>query len=222
MPKKVKNGLSKKVFKEIDNAYNAHVYINEEKELWISTVKLHVMLRTTKTNARYIIQGIREVDKVEIEEVTFIRLAELATIIFKNIEGERTFKRRSYLEFTDGCIRKIRNDSEILLERMEYLENKDSEIKKLKQRRIKQYGLKVDELTGERLDVKNAQFSHIRSKSLYPELATEIDNGLIVNLNTHALITSLQVSDEDDLLLVCKDNDWDASWYEKFTEKFLQ
>jgi len=55
--------------------------------------------------------------------------------------------------------------------RAEFYEHLNRTIGYLKQRRINQLEIKQDELTGDPLHLKSCEFSHIRSVSLFPELA---------------------------------------------------
>lgn len=71
------------------------------------------------------------------------------------------------------------------------------------------------------LDIKNSDFSHIRSYSLYPLSADNIKNGLIVNKSTHKIITEENISDEDELYALCKKMGWTTNWYDKFKESFI-
>jgi len=91
----------------------------------------------------------------------------------------------------------------------------------LKKRRIKTYKIKFDELTGLPLDTKNSDFSHIRSFSLFPGLADNINNGLIVNKNTHKIITEKNINDEEELYDLCIEMNWQTNWYDEFKENFI-
>ena len=71
------------------------------------------------------------------------------------------------------------------------------------------------------LDNKNSDFSHIRSFSLYPHLADNIKNGLIVNKSTHKIITEENINDEDELYALCEKKGWTTNWYDKFQESFI-
>ena len=83
----------------------------------------------------------------------------------------------------------------------------------MKSKRIKKYFIQKDELTGESLISNTAEFSHIRSVALHSDLQLEIENGLIVNKETHEIITKENVQNEDDLYSLCIKNNWDTSWH---------
>ena len=82
--------------------------------------------------------------------------------------------------------------------------------------KIKKYNIKEDELTGKNIDIRTCEFSHIRSVSMYQEYSDNIENGLIVNKETHDKITRKEINDEDELYDLCIDNGWNLQWYEKY------
>ncbi len=53
---------------------------------------------------------------------------------------------------------------------------------------------------------------------MYNFMSDSIDNGLIVNKETHTLITAQGVNDENELLDLCKDNNWSIGWYDIYIE----
>ena len=81
---------------------------------------------------------------------------------------------------------------------------------------MKKYPTNVDELTGKKLDYQRSEFSHIRSVAVYPDLQLEIENGLIVNKETHDIITKENVQNEDDLYSLCIKNNWNINWYDYY------
>lgn len=216
VPEELERGLDSRTFKKINNAYNAHVYIDEFVELWIQADKLHLFLNTTSTNAAYIVQNTRSNMKIERDGVEFIQMAELSKLIFKKIEQTGNSLKRKYLKFSEECMMVIREDDSIIKLRREYEDYYEKELRNLKNARIQMFDITKDELTGDDLDLRNSEFSHVRSKSMYPELALQIENGLIVNKATHDIITFYRVSDEDDLLLLCEKNNWDLTWYAEY------
>ena len=111
----------------ISNAWEEYAVFDEFGRVWIISDKIHILLRTSRENAKYI----------------------------------------------------------------------DRTISALKQKRIKAFTLQYDELTGEILEYQSCEFSHIRSVSLFPQFASLIENGLIVNKKTHeeiALLLMIMIS----------------------------
>ena len=51
---------------------------------------------------------------------------------------------------------------------------------------------------------------------MYQEYSDNIENGLIVNKETHDKITRKEINDEDEIYDLCIDNGWNLQWYEKY------
>ena len=151
----------------------------------------------------------------KIIDVRYISIGELLRLINKEIEISKDYKKRIYLRKSEEALRNLRDCDKLELKRIEKESNYDKELKKLKKKRIKKYKLKKDELTGDTLR-KDAEFSHIRSKASYPNLALDINNGLVVNKKTHDEITRMNIEDEDSLLKLCNKNEWSTEWYKKY------
>lgn len=66
-----------------------------------------------------------------------------------------------------------------------------------------------------------AEFSHIRSVAIYPDLQLELDNGLIVNKKTHEIITEKGIQNEDDLYTLCLTKGWNTKWYNFYKQTFI-
>ena len=105
--------------------------------------------------------------------------------------------------------------------RARYYEDLIDKKNKLKARRIKKYKIVIDELTGFSLKIRTAEFSHIRSVAIYPELQLELDNGLIVNKKTHEIITEKGIQNEDDLYNLCLEKSWNTKWYNYYKQIFI-
>ena len=107
----------------------------------------------------------------------------------------------------------IRDSKKAEVLRARYYENIEDQRKKLKKRRIKKYNITVDELTRKLLNLKTAEFSHIRSVAIYPDLQLEEDNGLIINKETHSIITKNNIQNEEDLVRLCVQKRWETGWF---------
>lgn len=102
--------------------------------------------------------------------------------------------------------------------RLAFYEYMNKHKKKLKRVRMNEYELRLDELTNQILIMRSSSFSHIRSVAVFPELADQSWNGLVVNEETHNIITENGVNDEDRLLDLCKYNEWNTNWYSNFLD----
>ena len=210
--------LHDRTLTSITNALNAEAYLDEEGRLWLAKEKLHSILRTTKTNANDLFDSFEDTQKIE--NHLFVRAYEVMGIISKEIEEADTLKKGKYLSFSEQCLISIRDSDRARIKRAEFLEEWREKKKNLKKNRIKEHKITLDELTGEKLNIRTAEFSHIRSSSLYKSLSLDIENGLIVNKETHNLITENAICDEKELKFLCEQEGWDISWYDKFIEYF--
>jgi hypothetical protein len=212
----VPEGLASKTITEISNAIDAHAYLDIEGKLWISGNFLHVILRTNKHTSKFILDSINKASKINIEGNIYVRGFEVMGLITKQIEDSGLRKRGKYLKFSEDCLRLIRDSDKAKALRGEYEEDWKDKKKTLKKQRIKRYKITHDELTGEVLINKTAEFSHIRSSSSFKELSLYLENGLIVNKETHDIITKEGIINEEELLFLCEKNKWDMSWYDNF------
>lgn len=208
--------LHDRTLTSITNALNAEAYLDEEGRLWLAKDKLHSILRTTKANANDLFDSFEDVRRIESH--WFVRAYEVMGMISKEIEEADTLKKGEYLSFSEQCLIAIRDSDRATVKRARFLEDWREKKKNLKKDRIKKYRIVLDELTGEPLEKRTAEFSHIRSSSVYRELSLEIENGLIVNKATHTLITESGVCNEDELLFLCQEEGWDTSWHDKYLE----
>ena len=215
MPDKPKEA-SAKVIKELQNSYNKCCFLDEIGQVWFEAEKLHSILRTTKINAKFYIDRISDESKLYFNNEVYILGYEIIKIIDKFIQGEATGKRTIYLRFSEAIYKAIRDTPEAQVLRTKYQITLKEERKKLKNKRIKKYKIKKDELTDNALIKHRAEFSHIRSFAIFKDIADDIENGLIVNKSTHEIITKEGINDEDELLILCKEKGWKNDWYNKF------
>lgn len=176
---------------------------------------IHHILRTKDYIAiEYIFElGISE--RINYENKIYISLPAVMKLITERMNSLGAGRTRDYLAFAESCLINIRDNDKFINIRTKLEKNWESELNKLKKQRIKQYNIKNDELTGEKLR-KNHQFSHIRSKAIYMNNALDINNGLIVNAETHNIITSKKVINENGLIELCKEQNWETNWYNIF------
>ena len=213
-------GQYKNTITAIRNAWNKSTYLDNLGKSWVDTENLHSILRTNKSNARYIVASISDENKINCNNKMFIRGYEIIKLIDMLIQECGAGTKSEYLRYSEKNYVSIRDCDKGKILRAE-AENRLLEARKtLKKKRVKGYKIRKDELTGGILDIKNSDFSHIRSYSLYPQLADNINNGLIVNKSTHRIITEENINDEDELYDLCKKKGWKINWYDKFKECF--
>ncbi|WP_297632285.1 hypothetical protein [uncultured Clostridium sp.] len=187
--------------------------------VFISEDSLGEILRLrAEDKIRIILSNINEDDKYENSK--YILLGECLKLINKEMNEARSESKRKYLRVSEQALINIRDCDQLRVMNGKIDENYLKDLKKLKKTRIRVYKIREDELTGESLIKRKAEFSHIRSKASYPALALDIENGLIVNKETHDKITEENVENEEKLKSLCEREKWNVEWYEKYKEKY--
>ncbi len=212
------SNLSLKHLRGIYNAWHRGVQVDSYGRLWICQSELHNILRTTKENARYFLLEISEKYQLEVQGKTYVQGSEVYRLLDMIIQSAGSIKRENYARFSDEIYRAMRDSDRLKTIRYEFYEEIQLHKKELKQIRIRQLKLTRDELTGDLLDKRNSDFSHIRSVQMYLPLADKYWNGLVVNKETHATITEAAINDEDQLLDLCMSEGWSTEWYSTFSE----
>ena len=214
MPKKAEE-LDKRTIKSIWNVVGNGI-VDSKGFIWFDCSKLHTILRVkTKNDAAYILEKIDNKYKVDYNSRTYVRWSSLLWIVGKRIEEN---PKNEYLKLILSILDEISNSNDVKVLQDKAKELQQKNIKKLKKQRIKEFKIVKDELTNEKLDKKSAEFSHIRSVTMYPEFSEFIWNGLIVNKKTHNIITSETVNDEEQLYSLCFRLGWNIQWYDKYKE----
>ena len=214
MPKKAEE-LNRRTIKGISNAVGNGI-VDSKGFIWFDCSTLHTILRVkTKNDAAYILEKIDNKYKVDYNSRTYVRWSSLLWIVGKRIEEN---PKNEYLKLILSILDEISNSNDVKVLQDKAKELQQKNIKKLKKQRIKEFKIVKDELTNEKLDKKSAEFSHIRSVTMYPEFSEFIWNGLIVNKKTHNIITSETVNDEEQLYSLCFRLGWNIQWYDKYKE----
>lgn len=199
--------------------------VEDDLSIYIETNALNDILRVNSNNKiKRILADIDDEDKllegtVKNNDVDYIVFGEVIKLINRELVEARDESRRMYLKVAEKSLINMRDCDKLVALARKKDTIYDKELKKLKIKRKRFYKIKNDELTGDKLE-KDAHFSHIRSKSSYPKLALDIENGLLVNKATHNKITNLKIEDEEQLEKLCQDEKWRLEWKKKFNEKF--
>lgn len=208
------NGAHKGTITSILNACKSS-FGDKNTVIYFDSNCIHTILRTKDYIAREYVFELEKSEKINYGNKTYVSLPAIMKLVTERMNSLGVSKTREYLAFVEACLINIRDNDKFINIRTKLERNWESELNKLKRQRIKEYKIKNDELTGEKLK-KNHQFSHIRAKAIYKENALDINNGLIVNGETHFIITSRKVTDEEGLLKLCKENNWKTNWYNIF------
>lgn len=203
----------------IREAWTNGVVLDTTGHIWIRSDRLHTVLRTNRASAAYLIGGMQDRFKQTFsiggERVQCVSGIEVATALDETIQSPGSLTQRAYAQYSSLLYITLRDHPEVTHIIGLNMERVNRLLPTLKNRRIDAYGVTSDELTLEPLR-RNSQFSHIRGKRVYPHYALEIWNGLIVNVETHNVITGRGILDENGLLELCVEMGWDDSWAADF------
>ncbi len=209
--------LSKNTVTRINNAIEEGAIVDKSGVLWIRTDKLYDVWRTDKPTARQIVLQIPEGKfRRTFSDGEYVRSAEVTKWILYRLESA-TGTKEEYLKYTQKILQSVMEEPAVRIFKLEAALAWQSQKKLLKSARIKTYAINSDELTGESLKRGlGSDFSHIISAASDPELADRIWNGLIVNTETHKLITAREITNQEDLWCLCEEENWSTSWYDDF------
>jgi hypothetical protein len=213
-----KSGLSLTHLKGICNAWHRGIQIDYCGRIWICQSQLHTILRTTRAAARYLLLEISDEYQLECQGEIYIQGSEIYRSLDVTIQSAGCIKKEKYARFSEEIYRLIRDSDKLKTIRYEFYEEIESHKKNLKQIRIRELKLGSDELTGDFLDKIDSDFSHIRNAKMYLPLADRYWNGLVVNKETHKIITKANINDEDELYELCVSEDWNTEWYSTFSQ----
>lgn len=209
--------VQQKVAREIKNAWDNGSYIDDWGRLWVHEKYLAQILRTTRANVKYEILGLSSEKKYRIENSEIlVRGDAVHQMIDYKLQNAGYIRREHYLRLSEMYYLAARDSKYARTIRYERYENIRENLKKMKQSRISYMNNSYDELTGQLLDSQSSEFSHIRSVSIYPELALYVENGLLVNKSTHKTITQYKINDENQLYSLCIELGWNCDWYDAF------
>ncbi len=196
----------------IYNAWMETTVIDNNGAIWILPNRLGEIIRTSKSNAKYIVDKIGDEHKKESAIGTYLRYSAVNNLLNKIIENPTTDTKEKYAAYSESIGMAIRDSSEARLLRLQAYAELQRVRRRLKKQRLKWLSLSHDELTGKPL-LTSSHFSHIRSCAVYPHLISCIWNGLVVNTDVHQLITHQGVNDENELFSLCLQQKWSTDWY---------
>lgn len=204
---------------EIANAWRDSILIDGKGWIWVKQEKLHSILRTSISNANFIVTKIEDEYKRSYDGLLYIRGFKVIEQIIKAQEENGTGSRGINLQASKQYYEQIHMCDTVKMLRLDYDNQLKSDRSKLKKKRRNQYKISYDELTGEKLKW-GYEFSHIRSYSLHREIANNIDNGLLVNKDVHRQITEHGINNEEELLTFCQQHSYNTNWYKTFKKLF--
>jgi len=217
-------GLAQGTLKGIFNAWIAASVIDQRGAVWVKASQLHTILRTSKDKAKHLLGGAGKRDKVQMtapgvlgEKVleTLVRSSKVCEWVNHSIQSPAASRTADYLRYSEAVYRKVRDCKDARLLRAEFREQIESTQRNLKKQRVKRLKIKHDELTGDSLE-RSANFAHIRAACVYFEMADKDWNGVVVNAETHLVLTKEGIFDEGELLHFCEKKKWKTDWHGVF------
>ena len=199
----------------IQNAWLKGANLDGRGIVWISSKYSHTLLHVNKNLVNYYLATIGR------SGADYITGTEFIFLLSNIFDSATTFRRRDYIRYSRTLYYLITDSDKAEVMRARYYEDLIDKKNKLKARRIKKYKIVIDELTGFSLKIRTAEFSHIRSVAIYPDLQLELENGLIVNKKTHEIITEKGIQNEDDLYNLCLEKSWNTKWYNYYKQIFI-
>lgn len=199
----------------IQNAWLKGANLDGHGVVWINSKYLHTLLRVNKNLVNYYLATIGK------SGANYITGTEFIFLLSNIFDSATTFRRRDYIRYSRTLYYLITDSDKAEVMRARYYEDLIDKKNKLKAQRIKKYKIVIDELTGSNLKIRTAEFSHIRSVAIYPDLQLELENGLIVNKKTHEIITEKGIQNEDDLYSLCLEKSWNTKWYNYYKRIFI-
>lgn len=183
-------------------------------QVWIRIDLLPKIWRTDFSTVSFLVGRIRTYDKETFNGYKYVKYSAVIYRLNEIIQSPIPHKRREYLRVSESIGQSVRDSTAVEVIRLRYYEFINETKKKLKKQRIKSYKIEHDELTGLLLDINSSEFHHIRRQSIAPSLISFIWNGLVINKETHKMITTKGISDEYDLKQLCLEMNWSLAWFE--------
>ena len=184
--------------------------------IWVDQEKIHEILRTDKATARELVASIVYPHRRDVGDRTYLYGPKVLEKLSERVAQAGNSKTERYLEISAGFYHQLEFSEIGKNLRRDSWEAMAEARKGLKASRMKARSITADELTGEPLNKRFSEFSHIRSYKAYPLLGLDINNGLVVNQSTHKIITESSVVNENELFTLCREKGWQEEWYDEY------
>jgi len=198
------------------NAWQSASLVDGIGQVWLKADDLPAIWRTDSGTAQFFVGSVHPNDKANFNGQECIKYSTVIFRLNEILQGPVSHKRREYLRFSEQIGQSVRDSDPVEVIRLRHREFIDGVRRELKNKRCQQYSITHDELTGELLINSTSEFHHVRRQSVYPELISMLWNGLVVNKQTHDIITSKNCSDECDLKSLCDQFNWNTSWFSNY------
>jgi len=109
IPNKQNDRLDKRTITGIINAWNRNAIIDESGKIWIDIGTIHTVLRTSKDNAKYIIGGLPEKEKLKSGNRMFVKGTAICGLLDSSIQDARSISRENYIQWSQLLYLEIRD-----------------------------------------------------------------------------------------------------------------
>ncbi|HEY9828807.1 MAG TPA: hypothetical protein V6D19_25590 [Stenomitos sp.] len=217
IPSDLPKTLHKSTLKKIENAWKSGSIIDSYGVLWVRVDKLWIIWRTDQPTAKELyLQVSKGKYRRYIGGDQYLRGCEVIKFIYDRLSSTR-LQQRDGLGLSKDIFDNILNDPDVQLIALNANLSIEQAKRKLRKERIKLFKITKDELTNSPLN--RCEFSHISSVKSYPELSDQMWNGLIVNKDTHKIITDNDITNGHDLHDFCCDRNWSIDWYSVWKQR---
>ncbi len=174
---------------------------------YVNKKTLPKVLATDKKGANRFVNNLDEEDKMQNGTDTLVSVPAVMKEISERIQWPIDTIKKEKLKDSEACIATLRDAPE--LEKIR--EVQESTIRKelpgLKKKKIKAEGITACQVTGDPLD-PNAHFHHLHRKADRPDLALDLNNGVVVNPPPHDEIHEADAESPEEFSALCKEKGW--------------
>lgn len=174
---------------------------------FINKKVLPKVLATDKKGVKRFVNDLEDNDKMQNGTDTLISAPAILKEISERIQWPIDTIKKEKLKDSEACVVALRDAPE--LEKIR--EVQESKIRKelpgLKKKKIQAERITACQVTTESLD-PNAHFHHLYRKSDRPDLALDLNNGVVVNPAPHEEIHEADAESPDEFSALCKKKGW--------------
>lgn len=203
---------------KILNAFLAGTRIRVNGMPYLKVKELAQILRTGNYGAHRILvyNGIPQVVNaavlVEIEGEEYISGPSMLALVEARISFT-SGKTKQYLNLVKEMYDRIKNSEYVRDLKEVFLQAINEKRSSLKAARINKYSITQCEFSGLLFgDASKVEFAHIESVVTNPNLALDIDNGVIILKDIHSQLTKLGIHDSTGMYNFCRGKNYSTSW----------
>ena len=200
--------ISEEYAEKTKDAIRKGGYCMQDGKTGLSKDSLAQILNTDKKGVNIFVEKLIGTDELKcINGETVVSTPKVKEELSRRIEQPRSDTERQNLQYNDSAVDSLRDCQEAERRRSRIEDTIRSEIRNLKKKRIKEYSITHDELTKEELQ-DNSAAHHITRKKDDPDKATDLDNIVIVNDDTHTTIHKECAETPEKLDELCDKKGW--------------